>query len=261
MTTAAAEMLDRDVTCLNCGYNLRGINPAGTCPECGMSISIALREDHLQDAPEPWRRTVRLGTALVCLGTLISFPLLNIGPLLAAIGFWLVTVRQPQRNEPRHDMLVRIFARGTLIPGAVGWTIIVNGLLFVTWRYRFSHQFEWRTYDVLFISCASLFGIGVAAMAQHLRVLAERSEDSGLVKMCQRLFWAWVAGGFVVAAVGGAIDLYGKFAPRWHDRWQVYGVDLLGLVAAGVLFLLMLWLWFETLRTGLRFRRAMKQIK
>ncbi|MCC6679350.1 MAG: hypothetical protein IT445_00460 [Phycisphaeraceae bacterium] len=260
MTTAAAVVLDRDVTCLNCGYNLRGINPAGTCPECGMSISIALRQDHLQDAPQPWRRTVRLGTALVCLGTLISFPLLNIGPMLAAIGFWLVTVRQPQRNEPRHDLMVRIFARGTLIPGALGWTIIANSILYMVLRYRLGNQLDWKAYDVLFISFASLFGIGVAAMAQHLRVLAERSEDTGLVKNCQRLFWVWVAGGFVVAAVGGAIDLYAKFTPQWHNHWQIYGIDLMGLIAAAVLLLLMLWLWIETLRTSLRFRRLMKRL-
>ncbi len=34
----ADETIVADVPCINCGYNLRGLNAEGRCPECGRSI-------------------------------------------------------------------------------------------------------------------------------------------------------------------------------------------------------------------------------
>ena len=35
----AATQIDQDLTCVTCGYNLRGLSPDGRCPECGELIS------------------------------------------------------------------------------------------------------------------------------------------------------------------------------------------------------------------------------
>jgi hypothetical protein len=39
--------LDRDLPCLTCGYNLRGLPPGSRCPECGLAIAVTLDVDQL----------------------------------------------------------------------------------------------------------------------------------------------------------------------------------------------------------------------
>ncbi len=37
-----AGRLDHSIGCLRCGYDLRGLDPAGDCPECGLTIEHSL---------------------------------------------------------------------------------------------------------------------------------------------------------------------------------------------------------------------------
>jgi len=252
--TSLPATLDRDVTCLNCGYNLRGVSPAGDCPECGMRIAVALREDYLADAPKDWLRRLRGGATLLVVGTLVSLPLLNLGPIIAGLGYWRIAAAQPGRDEPRHDMLVRIFSRGTLVPGGVGLAVILNVILFFLWRYRFGNTFDWRAYDTLFIALGGYFGIGVAAMAQYLRTLAERAGDTRLAARTGRLFWVWIVGGLVIVALGGLTNLYSWIGRPWHQHQMIFAA-----VAAVTVLLLAAWLWAETLRVVMAFRRTMRQ--
>lgn len=36
--------IDRDLECRSCGYNLRGLDPSGTCPECSLAVEISSRK-------------------------------------------------------------------------------------------------------------------------------------------------------------------------------------------------------------------------
>ena len=36
------DLTSEDVPCLNCGYNLRGLEEDGQCPECGVPIERSL---------------------------------------------------------------------------------------------------------------------------------------------------------------------------------------------------------------------------
>ena len=36
--------IDRDLECHSCGYNLRGLDPSGRCPECSLRIEISARK-------------------------------------------------------------------------------------------------------------------------------------------------------------------------------------------------------------------------
>src|SRR4051812_6750983 len=39
--------VDADIPCRQCGYNLRTLQPNGTCPECGLPVLPSLRWQHL----------------------------------------------------------------------------------------------------------------------------------------------------------------------------------------------------------------------
>lgn len=78
---ADAVEVDRDASCFECGYNLRGLRGDGDCPECGASVAMSL------EAAEQWgmsgdglRDTLaglkRIRTSLVITSVVMVLPIL-----------------------------------------------------------------------------------------------------------------------------------------------------------------------------------------
>jgi hypothetical protein len=91
--------LDEDVPCAGCGYNLRGLEPAGRCPECGnpAAVSVSRHRDRRLRPPDPrWAREV-VGGAVA---SLVSFGLLAV--LCLVPNGWTVTpyARLPVAKTP-----------------------------------------------------------------------------------------------------------------------------------------------------------------
>jgi hypothetical protein len=57
--------IDVDRACATCGYNLRGLQPAGLCPECGSLVSESLGNEALEWRDARWVARLRGGCALV----------------------------------------------------------------------------------------------------------------------------------------------------------------------------------------------------
>jgi hypothetical protein len=115
-----------DVTCRACGYNLRGLQLTGRCPECGLDVRCSADIPLLHGARPEWLRAVRCGLGLLRWGLALTLaaPLLHIGgcllgpalmptdfslaeavfvglclatlpaPVLIVCGAWLVTQRE-----------------------------------------------------------------------------------------------------------------------------------------------------------------------
>lgn len=61
-------LLTTDVRCAACGYNLRGLDPGGRCPECGTRVDRSVASPLIEELDGPWARVVSRGTVLVGAG-------------------------------------------------------------------------------------------------------------------------------------------------------------------------------------------------
>ncbi|NUQ53948.1 MAG: hypothetical protein HUU19_14790 [Phycisphaerales bacterium] len=68
---SAVPFLDRDVACVRCSYNLRGLPANRNCPECGEPIANSIKGFMLQDASPEYRGKLKLGLSLVLNGILL----------------------------------------------------------------------------------------------------------------------------------------------------------------------------------------------
>lgn len=144
------EPIDRDVMCIGCGYNLRGLRPLGDCPECGLRLDRSLRR-----GPEPvvdeWRiqtgMAIRLETwVAICTAGCCAF-----GGLVGILNHEGLTQPHPGRNETVGHILMRqtiawmrlwlllllvacIYLLHTLIPNLDG-TLMVSLLIVSTIRF------------------------------------------------------------------------------------------------------------------------------
>jgi len=75
--------LPRDVPCLACGYNLRGLPIEHDCPECGQRIAAWVRADRFSPLDAAWLGRMSRGAAMLRFG-LIAAPLLIVPGLVLA---------------------------------------------------------------------------------------------------------------------------------------------------------------------------------
>jgi len=81
--------------CIRCGYDLKGLDASGTCPECGTPISDSIRSDRLVFANPAFVRRLRSG-ALTLLLTLVTGAVILVLSILSGIlmilagPFWLL---------------------------------------------------------------------------------------------------------------------------------------------------------------------------
>lgn len=74
-----AVFLDDDVSCTQCGYNLRGLQVSGSCPECNAPVERSQLGFALEYADARWVARVHLGLRLM------GYGLLLIGVILAGV--------------------------------------------------------------------------------------------------------------------------------------------------------------------------------
>jgi hypothetical protein len=138
----AGGVIDRDLYCVECAYNLRGLDPAGRCPECGNDISLSLRDDLLRFASAGWLKTVRRGFIFMyyalTFGFLLGFasvsavgvaPVANRGQgwllafgvgLMTVAGVYLTTTPDPRAGLSEPGKIGRDVVRAFAIINLIG---------------------------------------------------------------------------------------------------------------------------------------------
>lgn len=123
-----SEQIAEDLSCLNCGYNLRGLSPQGRCPECGDAISFSLSTANNPVADREWIGHTVVGVRMYSV-TLVSVVVLIVGSV-AARRFKLVS----------EDLLLLAFAGGATAGAIAVWLSTRNTKH--GWDLRFTRWFR-----------------------------------------------------------------------------------------------------------------------
>lgn len=174
--------IDFDVSCVRCGYNLRGRPRDGQCSECGQSAELSLSARYLFNADLDWLRIIYRGVVL----RVASIVALIVGLLardnaafsqsmrvlcflgLAMLATLLLSRADPAAVEGDPARRSRFVARALSLTAVLAASIppIFNGSMFPS----------------LFLASVS-----VAADITYLRHLAERVPDERLAAASQSI--------------------------------------------------------------------------
>lgn len=115
--------LDLDLTCIQCGYNLRGQAIDGTCSECGTPVDQSLRTEQIFQADVEWVTRLKRGMIWVLVGIGAQF---GTGMIIGIVFAALAATSPQTMNNPVLMAVLTIV--GTLIYNG----ILVYALLLLT---------------------------------------------------------------------------------------------------------------------------------
>ncbi len=188
-------MIDIYTPCRTCGYDLRGLDESGRCPECGRVIAESLADDLLRFADPEWLGTVAGGCGAIFWGSVIwvvamvflvvrspvAYCLLAASGGLQAVGVWGLTLPDPSGLGEAEYGRARRAARQLLLTAAAGGTLVPA---FATGPLVLS------TTALALSACA--LAAGAVALLRYLMGLMRRVPDAAVGR-------AWLLKGAVVA--------------------------------------------------------------
>jgi hypothetical protein len=144
--SAAAMVVEADIPCRKCAYNLRGISTAGQCPECGTNVVVSVRGHLIRYCDPRWVAGLSKGVRLILWALLLAIvcapagAVLHIaapGPtdrilnglgqtvvdLLFFWGSWLLSEPDPSTLGEVEYGAARRALRVTVLIGVVWWVL------------------------------------------------------------------------------------------------------------------------------------------
>jgi len=277
LVNGADVVITTDVSCMICGYNLRGLMPGKVCPECGTPIARSLHGNLLRYADPQWLGKLLLGVRLTLWSILIMFAVAIIGSIAAAamsgraallivsiaamighgFGLWaifLITTPEPRIAFLEDTVTLRKAVRVCAVAEFLGEGIKNIG------PFLIKEVVATTAGGVL-----SLVGlISTIGMFVYLRRFARRIPDPKLVKSTTTVMWGFVitlgialVGGMVVALASGVFSVGAAGAPATPPASS--GLIVIAIVA-GVGFLVF-GIWYLVILFDYRnaFRKAATQ--
>ncbi len=124
------DVLSLNLPCVTCGYELRGLQKGGMCPECGTAIQRSLSGDLLSAADPAWLRTIARGQRFIARGFMVALiSMLTVIVLVSAFVFTtLFAPGLPRQFEDAITAVITLVSLG--IPLALCGVAI--GIFFLT---------------------------------------------------------------------------------------------------------------------------------
>ncbi len=246
-----APVIENDLSCMICGYNLRALAPAGQCPECGTDIARSTQGDLLKFADRNWVGSVYRGTCLLAIANglfvifilaLIAFPLVVLAVfnstasdivaatfviglrvcaiaaiVLMIVGVWLVT-----KQEPRVSLTEQAASNRRVARAAVVLLLVLCGLMFALsglWRAG-----AWVSFAVAFL-------VVLYSCLRHLEMIGRRLPAEEVVTRAQKRRRRVVRGGIALAVLlaARAAASVGAPPPPLFDTLLILGVAVSGI--------------------------------
>ena len=226
--------IDDDAPCLGCGYNLRGLDSGGACPECGVAIGRSVHGNLLRYASPGWVEQLVSGmnwiVAAIVLSVVLGGVMGNgsgqvtlvdlVVAVVSLVGYWKVTEPEPGRVEHEPQWSPRFLTRWTSValvgirgadlvllqlgPGAVLGSLLAEAVVAV---------------------------VGTFATGYYAMSLASRLPDARLERQTHIVMWGMaIMGGLISLAVATLTAAeWGGAALAALEPWMTAAAVVVGL--------------------------------
>ncbi len=261
--------VSEDLLCLKCGYNLRGLDFRGSCPECGTSIGKSTYGNTLRFGDPAWVRRLASGMRWITWGNIyvllsaflahvallggMNFRSAGLGMILPGlvwlVGCWKLTTPDPAESFPE-SIDARSLARWTTV---VSLLVIPLGAL----AERLFPQYS----SLIWAAWWSMALVSTLAVMHYVGRLTRRIPRDLLRQQGQIIIWGIGILGVVefsayavhLAKTGTLMAGVAASQPSTSDVLEILTG---GFVCSAALDLLVLRLWWAVL--VLRLRRAFR---
>jgi hypothetical protein len=247
---SGVSVVEEDLSCFRCGYNLRSLQPEGVCPECGEEVKVSLPGRTLAVAEARWRQAQWQGARVQAVGlAIVEVSLLSLifgafrskhGMLgvylafsgaFAASGIAILRMCRAESGGPYWDdapwlrKLVRVASLVAAV-GMVAYTALQLGE--TLWFYQPRDMVFWQ--NVLGVAGFGGGLIGDALLMWYFSRLAKRLPNRRLVIHGRWAAWSSVIVVGVIVGFGLAVTGMGISGPAW-------AMDCIGAALYSALFL------------------------
>lgn len=234
--------LAESISCRRCGYDLRGLDPDGRCPECRTAVARSIRGDLLRFCEPQWTGRLAAGMLWLVIGVMtqiiwgmvggligvlstgaITAPTGGFPPnlqtamgvsvsgtaltaIIQAIGVWLLTSPDPGATETARPINVRIIARYCFIAQIIAAPIMQYWTTGANLGMTGEVIPTWLSLGygsvLLVLALALLVLAGYAAGFVYLRQLALRIPRPSLAGQTRVVMWGFISAQAAAQLVG-----------------------------------------------------------
>lgn len=265
----ASGVIENDVQCVKCGYNLRTLSMLGRCPECGTPVGLSLHGNLLRYADPQWVETLARGINLILWGILAAIcggiigaivakdnPIVGqmIGLLGSGVGLagaWLITTPDPSGLGEEQYATPRKVTRVCLLLGLM-YNLAEMGL-----QGQMLSGGGFYMLVLVAIAAGLAQAVGTIAELLYFSKLAMRVPDPQMASRARAIMWGYGMPIALLAVVGGIIYLsmpqLGRGSPGSAGGpliafGCVGGLAALVMLVFGIMYLILLFRMNRVLR-------------